>query len=62
MEAAFVAWVVDRCKKNVVLDAKTITAKALSLYDTFTEKAIGDNHGESTLKNLSILLATVLIA
>ena len=47
MEAALVAWIVDRSQKNLVLNEKTIIAKALSLYDTVTEKAINDNHGEN---------------
>ena len=52
METAFFAWVVERF---LVPDEKTITSKALSLYDTFTETATNDNHGrnENDIKNLS---------
>ena len=54
MEAALVAWIVNRLYKNVALHKKTVTAKVLSLYHTFTDKAINDNRGggENGIRNL----------
>ena len=51
-EAALVAWIADH--SQTVLGEITVTAKALSLHDTFTEKAINDNHNgnEYNIKNL----------